>query len=238
MTYLSWVEDRIKLAHALAEGSHGGLYADGIIILCVSISMMSSLMWKRSKNQDKKRFIEMVTKFPSSSFDARTVSTPLLSLKPNWNEKLKLSKEPIYYTEAQDRTEDDAMVLWSGPASTTHNERRKSVRKCSSAAILYEQVRCGFIHTYGPGDHATYDDPIRAAFDAHGTKITYVNDLQSDKQGTVDERVRKIYFPVGWIAGVARNVANGLDNECALLNKRPGENLDLDVPHIWWVDGI
>lgn len=109
-------------------------------------------------------------------------------------------------------------------------ERKKFARKYSYACLLYEHIRCGFIHTYRPTDAATNDDALRAVFDAGGGKVTYVNYLQT-------KGMRKIYFPLEWIAMVAKNIAAGLDGESKRYNKNFGENLNLAVPSTWWIDG-
>jgi hypothetical protein len=115
------------------------------------------------------------------------------------------------------------------PAMAMH-DRRKFVRRYSYASLLYEHIRCGFIHTYRTTEAATSDDALRAVFDSSGAKITYVNSLHA-------AGMRKIYFPLKWIAGVTVNIAADLDSDSTRHNKNFGENLDLAVPTTWWIDG-
>jgi hypothetical protein len=223
------MEEKTKLAHALASGACGGSYAEGAIILCTSISTMSSLMWIEKKHEDKRRFIELVTRFPQEKFDPTMVSVPLLSQGHNsWEQKLGVSDLAICYTSDVDKTEKDVINLCSAQASLV--DRRKCVRRYSYAFLLYKHVRCGFIHTYSTTGFAASDDPLKYMSGLENSKITYVNYLAS-------EGLRKIYFPLEWISEVARNIAAGLDGECNRLKKDWGQNLNVAAPNTWWIDG-
>lgn len=231
LTYTSWIEEKSELAHVLAKGSCGGTYADGAIILCTAISAMSSVMWVRKTGTDRKRFIEIVTKFPRPGFDPTTVSAPLLAQDKEYNwlrQRLGISDKALRYTGANDKSEDEIIKLCATIIGADNKKIR--FRKYSYACLLYEHIRCGFIHTYRPTESATSGDALDEIFD-HGTSnVTYVNYLES--QG-----MRKIYFPLDWISEVAKNVAAGLDDECQQHGKFLGDNLDLAIPGTWWIDG-
>jgi hypothetical protein len=229
LTYSSWIEEKSQLAHALAAGSCNGTYADGAIVLCTCISAMSSLMWVKKKGTDRSRFIEILARFPQPQFDPTIVSAPLLSQKHNpLREKLAVSDMAFRYTGSTDKSEADVIKLC--PTDMSLTERRKLARRYSYACLLYEHIRCGFIHTYSTTDSATSGDALRDIFDRGVPNITYVNYLAA--QG-----MRKIYFPLEWISEVAKSAATGLDHECQRLGKFLGENLDLAVPSMWWIDG-
>jgi hypothetical protein len=230
MTYSIWIENKNALAHTLANGCCGGAYADGAIILCTSISAMASLMWVRADRTDKKRFIEIVARFPKDGFRPTTVSAPLLAQEDDsLRQKLAVSDKAFRYDGSVDKSENEVVGLCS--TSMSPLDCRKFVRKYSYASLLYEHVRCGFIHTYKTTDSATSDDALRGIFGDGGTTITYVN-------GTVGAKMmRKIHFPLGWISRVAKAVALGLDIECERDSKVFGQNLDRVLPSTWWIDG-
>ncbi|MGP0061619.1 MAG: hypothetical protein ACLPID_20305 [Beijerinckiaceae bacterium] len=228
-TYSSWIEEKSKLAHALASGSCGGTYADGAIILCTSISAMASLMWPARARTDRKRFIEIVVKFPRNGFDATMISAPLLSQeRRDLQHKLRVSDIAFRYTADNDKSENEVLSLCF--ASPSPIEDKKFVRRYSYACLLYEHVRCAFIHTYNPTDSATIGDSIRDVFEPGSSRITYVNYLAASG-------MRRIYFPLEWISEVAKNIAVALDGQCARLNRDLGERLDIAVPSAWWIDG-
>jgi hypothetical protein len=229
LTYSSWIDGQNKLAHSLASGACGGTYGDGAIVLCVSISAMASLRWIKKDRTDRRRFIEIVARSSQVGFDPTIVSAPLLAQENNsWKPKLGVSDKAFYYTQDNDKSENDIIALCD--AAMTMRERKKFARNYSYACLLYEHIRCGFIHTYRPTEAATNDDALRAVFDAGGAKVTYVNSLQATG-------MRKIYFPLEWVSMVAKNIAADLDTESNRHNKNFGENLDLAVPRTWWIDG-
>lgn len=234
LTYTTWIEEKITLALSLAQGSCGGTYADGAIILCTSISAMSSLMWIKTKNTDRKRFIEIIVQFNNNGIDITNVSCPLLSQdkihqnKINFKKKLGISDIAYRYTSANDKTEKEIIDLFSSIISP-HCAKILS-RRYSYANLLYEHIRCGFIHNYATTEFATSYDCANEIFDDGAPIITYVNYLSSPIP-------RKIHFPLEWISEVAKNVAAGMDSQCSHHNKYLGENIDLAAPRAWWIDG-
>jgi len=229
--YSEWVEGQIKLANALASGSCGGTYADGAIILCTTISAMTSLMWIEKDKTDRKRFIEILVRFSQDVYDTTKVAIPIMAQDQQdcdlWHKKLKVSHKAFCYTGRDDKPETEIISLCG---HLDVRECKKFVRKYSYACLLYEQVRCGFVHTYRPGAFATEGDVLASLFDRGNAGISYVNYLAS-------EGMRKIFFPLGWVSEVVKNVAAGMDRECAHIGKSFPENLDLPVPTIWWIEG-
>jgi hypothetical protein len=224
-----WIDGQNKLAHSLASGVYGGSYADGAIVLCVSISAMASLKWIKKDRTDRRRFIEIVARSSQVGFDPTMVSAPLLTQDhTSWKTKLGVSDKAFYYTQDNDKREDEIINLCDPAMIMPH--RKQFTRKYSYACLLYEHIRCGFIHTYRTTEAATHDDAIRAVFGGDSVKVTYVNYLEA-------KGIRKIYFPLEWIAKVAKKIATDLDGMSKLHNKRFGENLDLPVPSAWWIDG-
>lgn len=231
LTYSSWIEKKISLCSELSNGACGGSYAEGAIILCVAIASMSSLMWVEQDRTDRKRFIEIVAKSSDRGFDATTVSGPLLAQTyTSLKSSLGISDKAFVYSGDHDKTEDDVTKMYSASENVSLDKSKLEVRKYSYATLLYEQVRCGFIHTYGPRDSAAEHDTLWEMFHKKCPKVTYVNYLAS-------EGGRKIFFPTEWISEVARNVAANMDRVCSRNGTYIGVNLNLPVPNQWWIDG-
>lgn len=229
-TYSSWIEEKTALALGLAQGCCGGTYPDGAIILCTSISAMSSLMWVKKKRTDSNRFTEIVARFYRTEFDPSIVSAPLLSQDDNsLKQPLGVSDLAIRYTGKNDKSEDEVVRILRATGKPSE-DCIKLARKYSYARLLYEHIRCGFIHSYDTTDFATSDDALKEIFDPGKPMITYVNYLAA-------QNMRKIHFPLEWIAEVAKSVATGMDSKCNQLGKHLGENLDLAIPSTWWIDG-
>ena len=140
------------------------------------------------------------------------------------NSGLVISKKSLYLTEADDLNEKD--VVKSCPIL-----KLSDIRKYSYAHLLYEQIRCGFVHQYRPGDKASDHDSLRHIAKIPESDISYLNK-------NIDAKTyRVIYFPLKWIARVAEGVARGLDIELSKKGKMPFDDLCLDVPINWWLDG-
>jgi len=145
-----------------------------------------------------------------------------------FKQRLAISDKAFRYTETADKSENELIALC--PTDMAPVNRRKLARKYSYANLLYEHIRCGFIHTYRPTRFATSDDALRGIFEQDPSRITYVNYLAS-------EAARKIHFPLEWISGAAKNIAAGLDIEYARHGKVFGEALERPAPATWWLDG-
>jgi hypothetical protein len=228
-TYIIWIKERRELAEALNQGRCGGTFADGVIILCTCICAMASLLWIEARQrQDRKRFVEIVTRFSNPPHDTKKISVPLLAQEEiDWRQRLNVSNIAFRYTGTIDRDESEIVAL-GGP--TPHPDIRKTIRRYSYANILYTDVRSGFAHTYMPTDRVASADPLRGIFDRDTLGISYVNRLH-------ERKMRQINFSLEWIAAVAENVASGMDAECNRGNKYIGENLGLNPPSTWWIDG-
>jgi hypothetical protein len=230
-TYSDWIEEQIALALALKNGCCGGSYADGAIILCVSIATMASCLWIEKDKTDRTRFIEIIAKFPERGFDGTKISAPLISQAyPCLIQPLKISNLPYVYTEDNDLPESTVLGHYATCLNRSARAGKKDVREYSYANLLYRHVRCGFIHKYSTTDAATNYNSSWEMHDSGAAKIYYANYLEP-------ERVRKIYFPLEWISEVARNIAAGMDSESSRCGKYFGRNLDLPVPDKWWTDG-
>ena len=232
MRYRTWVEQKTDLAKALGKGALGGSYAEGAIILCATISAMSSLLWLPSKRTDGYRFTEIVTRFRPDGLDPTRVSAPLLAQEfPRLRQDLRISTISFHLTEDADKSEAEALEICTTAGLP---DRKKTIRRFSYASLLYQQVRCAFIHEYQPGTNATDGDALREIAGVGTSRISYVNRMP-DTGSSAHKRV--IHFPLEWISAVAQAVASGMDRECAKQSKGISENLGLAIPNSWWSEG-
>jgi hypothetical protein len=227
LSYQSFVEQKIKTAQAIAMGCCDGTYAEGAIILCSIISAMSAIAWPDDKKHriDRKRFVEIITRFPPSGIDPKKMSIPLLVQDGKaCNSRLGIPKAAFYLTGANDLNETDVEKSCPGLSLC-------KIRKYSYANLLYEQIRCGYAHQYRTGHEASDHDSLRPIAKVKESVISYVN-VNSDN--TI---YRFIHFPLHWIASVAEGIALGLDNESSKKGKMLFDDLCFEVPKPWWLDG-
>jgi hypothetical protein len=233
MNYRAWVKNQSGMARALELGALGGSYAEGAIILCSAISAMSSLLWIPSERTDKKRFTELVVHNSVGGPDTTRVSAPLFAKAyPQLSRALGVSEKSFYMTGRNDMKEPEviAAATAAGIAVT-----KQQVRRYSYSLLLYEQVRCGFVHEYQPGKSATDADQLREIAGVATNEISYANTLVQETGDWISERL--IHFPLGWISEVALAVAATMDDECTRQSKHPLENLGLPLPNSWWSEG-
>lgn len=228
--YSEWVSAKAAIADRLESSECGGTYAEAAIILCAAISAMAASAWP-GKGCDRKRFIEIVQRSSTQDFDATLVSVPLLAARSaGWRDALELTPKAFYLTGREvDRRESQLVAI--APANDKCGVR--GIRKYSYAALLYDELRCGFVHQYRAQSRATEHDGLRGIVTSKRTEITYVNSA-SDPNAPA---ARQIYFPSAWIAGLATGVAAGLDQLCAQQNKGIFQPLDLPKPKTWWIAG-
>lgn len=227
-SYQSFVEQKIKTAQAIAAGCCDGTYAEGSLILCSLISAMSAIAWP-GDHIDKKRFVEIITRFPPFELEinAKKVSGPLLVQdRQLCNASLGISKKAFHLTEANDLDETEVQRRCPGLSLS-------EIRQYSYAHLLYREIRCSYVHQYRTGKKATPRDSIRQISKINKSGISYVNENRNNAMHRV------IYFPLKWIAGVAEGVARGLDVELSKQGqaKMPFDDLCLKVPKAWWLDG-
>jgi hypothetical protein len=223
-SYSAWVQKQTRIADCIASGCCEGSYMEAGLILCATISAMSALMWMPARDTDKKRFVEIITKFQPTDLDPTIVSAPLLAAKGRpFREKL-ISNKSFYYTSDVDKSETEIIRLFP-------QLKKSQIRKYSYASILYEHVRCGLMHEYKLTE-ATDSDQLRDIFKVHGAKISYVN---SDVNNA-SEVVRKMFFPIEWISQIAKSVARGVDVEWEKHTAGVFENFGIAAPTPWWID--
>jgi hypothetical protein len=234
MNYQTWVEKQSRMAQALESGELGGAYCDGAIILTSAIGAMSSLLWRPAKGTDRKRFIEIVVRFCSGGPDTTRISSALFAeAHPQLAQALGITDKALYMSGRNDKTEADVMAICT--AAGSEGCQKTNVRRYAYATLLYEQVRCSFIHEYRPGDKATELDQLRSIAGTAKHEISYANTLFEQNNSLV--RRRLVHFPLEWIKAVAVAVACTMDDQCSMANAHPFQNLGLAIPQSWWSEG-
>jgi hypothetical protein len=234
MNYQTWVENQSRMAQALESGALGGSYADGAIILTSAIGAMSSLLWRPAKGTDRKRFIEIVVRFCSEGPDTTRISSALFAeAHPQLAHALGITDKALYMSGRNDKTESDVMAICT--AAESEGCQKTNVRRYAYATLLYEQVRCSFIHEYRPGEKATEIDHFRGIAGNPKDEISYANTLFEHNGCLVGRRL--IHFPLEWITAVAVAVARSMDDQCSMANAHPLQNLGLPIPQCWWSEG-
>src|SRR4051812_45553630 len=71
-----FVNDKLRVAEALAAGGCGGGYVDAVIIMASLVSAMASDLWPGT-GIDRRRFVELWVRYGEP--EARRVSVPLLT---------------------------------------------------------------------------------------------------------------------------------------------------------------
>ena len=134
MSYRTWVEQKCDLAQALGKGELGGSYADGAIILCATISAMSSLLWLPCKGTDRYRFTEIVARVPRNGLDPTRVSAPLLAQDfPLLRQALQISEISWCLTEAADKSEAEALGICTAASLPDCKKNHPAIFLCKPA---------------------------------------------------------------------------------------------------------
>ena len=224
--YSSWIAEKITIASALGTGDCGGGYAEAAIILCATISAMSYVTWDRDGRQDRKKFVETIIRFGPQQLDATKISVPLVAQDlSDSGQRLNVTNKAIYLRGTEvDKTESELMGIYP----QLHHLK---IRNYSYANLLYEQIRCGFAHSYSAGEKASDSDQIRAIAGVNDTELSYTNEI-----GPNDLARRRIHFPLRWISEMARSVAQGLDGEWIGRGIPIFQTLKLPKPDRWWID--
>ena len=218
--FTNWVKKKIKIASKLNDGELGGGHAESMIILSTVISALSSMVWP-GENIDRKRFIELLKKFTNTTPETTRISIPLFvnelrNTSRNkeadifQNEFMNYGHTRVLNCDEVDKTEDEIIMICS-------NLNSQEIRKFSYANILYQEVRCNYIHEYYSGKRA---DPFPMTR-KNNACVSYIN--------WVNDPYRHIHFHFDWIKEIILTVANALDNF--------EETLPLKYPESWWIEG-
>lgn len=217
---LEWSNAKVKLALRLNKGECDGSYAEAIIILCSVLSGISADVWP-GRNIDRKRFVELLIKYTSTSLNCDKVSIPLLvgALRDTGNTLLadQVKKELLPVSDTRVITSDDVDKTILELISLYPNIEVTVLKENTYANILYREIRSGFVHEYRPGKRSE-SKAIGAA--RNNNSISYFNMARK-----LD---RLIFFNVSWLSKLVEEVAESLSKS----NPMPVFN----NYNNWWLD--
>lgn len=221
MTWRSrWVSGKQAVAARLQNGEAGGGYSEAVLILTAVISALAAEAWPGEDKIDRKRFNEVLIKTVPADLNTARVSVPLLiGYLRKTGKTANAAKAADAFT-----CHDDSRVLVGKDVDRLENEIQAllptldllSIRKCSYANLLYEEVRSPYVHGYQPGKRA--DSHSMTSRDAD---VSYTN--------WVDNPDRSIHFHADWISRITLPIALVLDSA-----KNPPP---FPRPTKWWIEG-
>ena len=150
LTYTSWVNEKIKIAQAIDSGCCGGSYDEGALIACASISAMAALAWPGDRI-DKKRFVEILAQVADGNTNPNPlkISIPLLCQEDQFFKSILLpSNKSFYKTEENDKDYSELIDCLRQKGIAIDTTQQQTIKKNSYGFLLYNQVRCGFVHEY------------------------------------------------------------------------------------------
>lgn len=216
----AWASNKRDIALHLARRECGGSYGEAVIILCAAISAMAADAWP-GRAKDRVRFVQLLKEFAPASSVVTRISIPLLvgSLRQQDRDTERSALEEAFLPFDRSRvlTGDDVDRSEGDILAVCTSLQLSELRACSYATLLYEEVRSGYGHEYGPGSRAD-------SLSMSGTRtapVSYVN--------LVPEPDRRIHFHVEWIASVALGVAAAVDAASKTLSR--------EDPVQWWLNG-
>lgn len=146
---------RVRLVRHLLEnwGPSEAHYADLVLILTSVISACAALRCP-GNGIDKRRFIEPLVRDSPDSFHLSWIIVPILVAKGLISETVTAYAKPgqstrIFRDEEIDREYCDARQAF--PRISV-----KSLKSCSYAVLIYEWLRCGYVHEYCPHESITH----------------------------------------------------------------------------------
>jgi hypothetical protein len=215
-----WVKKKLIIASSLNKGELGGGYAEAIIILCAIISALSAEVWP-GKSIDQKRFVELLKEFVNIVPSPKQISIPLLIgyLRDNSrvSEADRLQQNFLNFDETLVLTGTEVDKPENEVISLCNSLTLKEIRIYSYANVLYQEIRCNYMHEYNSGKKA---DPWPMTSN-NQAQVSYVNWL--------DDQNRHIHFHFDWIAGLIAELATKVDEI--------SEKIPLTIPTNWWIDG-
>jgi len=215
-----WSEEKVQLAIRLSKGECGGTYAESVLILCSVLSGISADIWPE-RGYDRKRFVELLVKYTSSSTNVTKVSIPLLIgyYRDNGKRNISMSLRDklLPFGDTRVLTSDDVDKNINDIINDFPDADIKTLKKHSYANLLYEEIRSGYAHEYMPG---TRSDSLAMGFGRANSHVSYVN--------MASKLDRLIYLSISWLSLLVREVVENL----TVLDEKPIFQNYSD----WWLD--
>lgn len=213
---------------ALNGNGLGSSYGDAVLLVTGAISAVSNQMWSTPLSGfDRKKFTQALADCPSLQGILK-ISLPLLI------QDLRASASPTEQSQAQCLSnallsgvmdahiindsfdQSETAILQSLSAKGLPPIPLKKIRYSSYINLLYQEIRCGYYHSYGPGAKAA-----SSTFHPVYTDVGYTN----------NSGLRCIMFKLDWIINIAIELAKYSDQ----LQAKTQLNL-APLPK-WWIEG-
>lgn len=223
--YQEWVQGRLGVVQWLAE-KRGQHVADAGVILSALISGLSSDAFAKTLG-DKKRFIELLVNEQTAGRDSLFRTISLVSLEKAHPGTALGSGFPGA-TSAPSSANNDLPCIEARTIDTISDKElckktglgMKPIRKHSYAGILYEGLRCSYLHEYRAGHCALLPDDGNAG----SSDLVMYNE------------VGEIFFSLHHCSVIIEGIAENLAN-----NARCGSDgharLQYQEPPTLWCDG-
>lgn len=215
-----WAAKKQKLALTLNQGTCGGSYGEAVLILCAVLSALAAEVWPGT-NIDRKRFVHFLKRFPPPELCATLISVPILAASLRRKRKRgplnRLRKAYLNYDHSRVLTGDEVDKSEKQILSACRTVKRKELRECSYANLLYRELRSGYVHEYRPRGKADSWAMSRNE-DAYVSYVNWVNDPD-----------RHIHFHVTWLSALVVVTAKAVDH---ISHRLPLRKL-----RRWWIDG-
>jgi len=188
--------------------------------LCAALSALAAEVWP-GMNIDRRRFVQFLKRFAAPGLNATSISVPILAASLRRRRKRgplkRLRQAYLNYNPSQVLTGRDVDGSEREIFLVCPSLKRKEVRECSYANLLYRELRSGYVHEYRPRGK-TVSWPMTRDRDSHVSYFNWINDPD-----------RYIHFHVTWLSALTTTSARAVDE----ISHR----LPLRKPRRWWIDG-
>ncbi|MBN1826379.1 MAG: hypothetical protein JW958_08940 [Candidatus Eisenbacteria bacterium] len=224
----SFIEGRIGIVRKLTDENVGGTYAEAILILTALISATAAKCWPKRKGRDpidRKRFVETIHRFAGHKYLADLISTDLLvrSLEDKKKKEAGFLKhlttfKPGDMPSGADISKPDSEITRFCPSL-----EKGTIRNYCYSSLLYDLLRSPYVHEY-----RHHEDVVTWILDHLWSNNMYYRD--SGRLLDKTTRRYRLYFGLGWIAGVAHSITQNLDEQIP-------KDEEVERPDKWWIDG-
>jgi hypothetical protein len=221
-TFEPFVERTMQVAaHLAAEGND----LEACMLISSAISGMAAALWP-GDGGDRRRFVEVWTRFADPDLLACRVSLPLLvqALRAQGRhehaDSVMVPRASLFGLGQSTRvvTGDDIDLREHEILAATRLVSPTELRKYSYPSVFYTHYRSALVHEYGLGKAAAIWSMTRRP-----SGVSYVNRLIDD------EIERHINFDISWLSELVRSIAR---------NSAPlAEMSSAPRPSSWWISG-
>lgn len=206
----TFLSERIKLVRSLAQGADPRIgYSELALIVCAVLSACAAHRWP-GRGNDRRRFIELLVRHSDIRFSTAWVSIPaLLNARHLANKDTPYGHpghETRIFCDAEiDLSLEDAQERYA-------SVDRQVLRNHCYAALIYERIRCAYVHEYRIGN-----DMITVPASRRSARVSYI--------GRGEQMQRMVHFHLDYLIDLADHHVS--------MSASKGEA----EPSKWWIDG-